>query len=138
MLLRRLPGGERAEVAALAGLIVSDLLFKFNWGYPWWSPLVDLVFIVLSIMIFLLRKLPSVAWLTGFFDNIARCAILRSAPRLRRGALLIGGAACILVFMGPGSAEQRQLALHRVRDTVQMKNGAHGPVRTHAKARNLT
>jgi hypothetical protein len=32
-------------------LIVSDLLFKFNWGYPWWSLLVDLVFIVLSIMI---------------------------------------------------------------------------------------
>jgi hypothetical protein len=37
-------------------LIVSDLLFKFNWGYPWWSLFVDLVFMALSIMIFFAAK----------------------------------------------------------------------------------
>jgi len=38
----------------------------------------------------------------------------RSAPRLRRGALLIRGPCAAIV--GPGSAEQRS-APHRVRDT---------------------
>jgi hypothetical protein len=40
--------------------------------------------------------------------------MLRSAPRLRRGALLIRGPS--IIVMGPGSAKHR-FALHRVRDT---------------------
>jgi len=40
--------------------------------------------------------------------------MLRSAPHLRRGALLIRGPHSVSV--GPGSAEQRY-TLHRVRDT---------------------
>ena len=39
--------------------------------------------------------------------------MLRNAPLLRRGALLIRGP---LASVGPGSAEQR-CTLHRVRDT---------------------
>jgi hypothetical protein len=42
--------------------------------------------------------------------------MLRSAPRLRRGALLIRGPWLRNASVGPGSAEQRE-ALHRVRDT---------------------
>ena len=42
--------------ALLFILIVSDLLFKFNWGYPWWALLVDLGFIVVSIIIFFAAK----------------------------------------------------------------------------------
>lgn len=41
--------------------------------------------------------------------------MLRSAPRLRRGALLIRGPHFPMV--GPGAAEQRY-TLHRVRDTM--------------------
>jgi len=41
--------------------------------------------------------------------------MLRSAPPLRRGALLIRGLS--QRFVGPGSAAQRQEALRRVRDT---------------------
>jgi len=41
--------------------------------------------------------------------------MLRSAPHLRRGALLIRGPHSASV--GPGSAEQRY-TLHRVRDTA--------------------
>ena len=45
--------------------------------------------------------------------------MLRSAPPLRRGALLIRGPSAV----GPGSAEQRQGTLHRVRD---METGYFG------------
>jgi hypothetical protein len=40
--------------------------------------------------------------------------MLRSAPLLRRDALLIRDP---FELVGPGSAEQREQALHRVRDT---------------------
>jgi hypothetical protein len=43
--------------------------------------------------------------------------MLRSTPLLRRGALLIRGPYVISGGVGPGSAEQRKRALHRVPDT---------------------
>jgi hypothetical protein len=43
--------------------------------------------------------------------------MLRRAPRLRRGALLIRGPPMHDGSVGPGSAVQREGALHRVRDT---------------------
>jgi hypothetical protein len=43
--------------------------------------------------------------------------MLRSAPSLRRDALLIRGLLLSRRFVGPGSAEQRE-TLHRVRDTL--------------------
>jgi hypothetical protein len=39
--------------------------------------------------------------------------MLRSAPHLRRGALLIRGPSCVGFAMGPGSAEQRKSAAPR-------------------------
>jgi hypothetical protein len=44
--------------------------------------------------------------------------MLRSAPPLRRGALLIRGPCFLTDQMGPGSAVHREEALHRVRDTA--------------------
>jgi hypothetical protein len=47
-------------------------------------------------------------------DEVCVSRMLRSAPLLRRGALLNRDP---FESVGPGSAEQREEALHRVRDT---------------------
>src|SRR5437763_321238 len=51
--------------------------------------------------------------------------MLCSAPLLRRGALLIRGPHLLHLQMGPGSAEQRQEPLHRVRDAHALKRQIH-------------
>jgi len=46
--------------------------------------------------------------------------MLRGAPQLRRGALLIRSPRMSLPRVGPGSAVYRETTLHRVRDTHRL------------------